>query len=178
MGETILIGGTLLLAGMVASLIKSHPFYKYKSQKFKDNYQAKLEHVLLDKYSKGEAYWISRALTDYIYDFGKRLYEDYHVERHLKHAIEEKVALQQYHLESPQVLCEELVIRAVELKIPHMLFFKHMKELWGHYLIPMGKLTPASINYLPGASLYYLELTKLPISTKEMTAFLDMHTSA
>lgn len=177
MGETLLIGGALLLGGMIAGLIKSHPFYKYKSQKFKDSYQTKVQSVLAEKYSQDEAYWISRALTDYIYDFGKRLYEDYHVERHIKHAIAEKNNLQQYQLESPQVLCEELVMRAVELKITPMLFFKHMKELWGHHLIPMGKLTPASINSIPGASFYYLELIKLPISTKEMTIFLDKNTA-
>jgi hypothetical protein len=70
-------------------------------------------------------------------------------------------------------LCEELVLRASELKVPATLFFSHMKELWGDYLIPMGKLTPNSIQSMAGANSYYLELTKLPVSTKQMTHFLD-----
>jgi hypothetical protein len=49
-----------------------------------------------------------------------------------------------------------------------------MKELHTNYMVPMGKLTPASIESLPGASVYYLELTKLPLSTKQMTRYLDM----
>jgi hypothetical protein len=77
-------------------------------------------------------------------------------------------------IESPNILCEELVIRAVELRVPPMLFFTHLKELHENYLVPMGKLTPASIEDLPGASVYYLELTKLPLSTKQMTRYLDM----
>ena len=55
-----------------------------------------------------------------------------------------------------------------------MLFFTHLKELHENYLVPMGKLTPASIEGLPGAGVYYLELTKLPLSTKQMTRYLDM----
>ena len=174
MGEVLLIGGALLLGGLVSGLVKSHPFYKHQSQKFKDAYQAKLWHNLQSEYNKNEAYWISRALTDYIYDFNKRLYEDVHIERCMSHAIKEKNNLYKQHIESPNVLCEKLVLRAVELKVPPVLFFTHMKELHGNCLVPMGKLTPASIQSLPGASVYYLELTKLPLSTKQMTRYLDM----
>ena len=174
MGEVLLIGGALLLGGIVSSLVKSHPFYKHQSQKFKDAYQAKLWHNLQSEYDKNEAYWISRALTDYIYDFNKRLYEDVHIERFMSHAIKEKNNLYKQPIESPNILCEKLVLRAIELKAPPMLFFTHMKELHENYLVPMGKLTPASIKSLPGASVYYLELTKLPLSTKQMTAYLDM----
>lgn len=173
MGETLLIGGALLLGGMIARFVKTHPFYRHKSQKFKDAYQAKLWDILHHKYSENEAYWISRALTDYIYDFSKRLYEDVHIERFIGHAIEERKNLYKYKIESPQVLCEELVLRAIELNVPATLFFSHMKELWGDYLIPMGKLTPNSIQSMAGSNSYYLELTKLPVSTKQMTHFLD-----
>ena len=174
MGEILLIGGALLLGGIVSGLVKSHPFYKHQSQKFKDAYQAKLWHNLQDQYDKNEAYWISRALTDYIYDFNKRLYEDVHIERYMSHAIKEKNNLYKQHIELPNVLCEKLVLRAVELKVPVMLFITHMKELHGNYLVPMGKLTPVSIKSLPGAGIYYLELTKLPLSTKQMAHYLDM----
>jgi hypothetical protein len=92
----------------------------------------------------------------------------------MSHAIKEKNNLHRQRIESPNVLCEKLVLRAVELKVPPMLFFTHMKELHGNYLVPMGKLTPNSIKSTPGASTYYLELTKLPLSTKQMTHFLDM----
>lgn len=177
MGETLLIGGALLFGGMISGWIKTHPFYKHKSQKFKDAYQAKLWDLLQTKYNKNESYWISRALTDYIYDFSKRLYEDTHIEQFLTHAIKEKKILYEYRLESPQILCEELVQRAVELKVPPVLFFKHMKELHSEYLVPMGKLTPRSIESMPGASPYYLELIKLPLSTKQMTQFLDITSS-
>lgn len=176
MGETLLIGGGLLLGGIVSGLLKSHPFYKHKSQKFKDAYHAKLWHNLQIEYSENEAYWLSRALTDYIYDFSRRLYEDVHIERYMSHAIKEKNNLYKQNIESPNVLCEELVLRAVELKVPPMLFFTHMKELHGNYLVPMGKLTPDSIERMPGANAYYLELTKLPLSTKQMTQYLDMIT--
>ena len=166
MGESLLIGGALLLGGIVSGLVKSHPFYKHRSQKFKDAYQAKLWQNLQAEYSENEAYWISRALTDYIYDFNKRLYEDVHIERYMSHAIKEKNNLYRQRIEPPNVLCEELVLRAI--------FFSHMKELHGNYLVPMGKLTPSSIESMPGASTYYLELTKLPLSTKQMTHYLDM----
>ena len=92
----------------------------------------------------------------------------------MSHALNEKNNLFKQHIESPNILCEKLVLRAVELKVPPVLFFTHMKELHGNCLVPMGKLTPASIQSLPGASVYYLELTKLPLSTKEMTHYLDM----
>lgn len=174
MGESLLIGGALFLGGIVSGLVKSHPFYKHRSQKFKDAYQAKLWQNLQAEYSENEAYWISRALTDYIYDFNKRLYEDVHIERYMSHAIKEKNNLYRQRIEPPNVLCEELVLRAIELKVPLMLFFSHMKELHGNYLVPMGKLTPGSIESMPGASTYYLELTKLPLSTKQMTHYLDM----
>lgn len=174
MGETLLIGGALFIGGMISGLVKSHPFYKHKSQKFKDAYQAKLWQSIQGQYSENEAYWISRAITDYIYDFNKRLYEDVHIERYMSHALKEKNNLYKLQIESPNVLCEELVIRAAELRVPPMLFFIHMKELHEMYLVPMGKLTPSSVESLPGASVYYLELTKLPLSTKQMTRYLDM----
>jgi hypothetical protein len=174
MGEALLISGALFFGGMISSLVKGHPFYRHKSQKFKELYQEKLWQSLQNQYSKNEAYWISRAITDYIYDFNKRLYEDVHIERYMSHAIQEKNNLYKLQIESPNVLCEELVIRAVELKVPPMLFFTHMKELHESFMVPMGKLTPVSINSLPGASVYYLELTKLPLSTKQMSRYLDM----
>jgi hypothetical protein len=97
-----------------------------------------------------------------------------HIERYMSHAIKEKNNLYKQRIEPPNVLCEELVLRAIELKVPPMLFFSHMKELHGSYLVPMGRLTPASIESMPGASAYYLELTKLPLSTKQITHYLDM----
>jgi hypothetical protein len=173
-GEALLISGALIFGGMISGLVKSHPFYRHQSQKFKEVYQAKLWQNLQGQYSKNEAYWISRAITDYVYDFNRRLYEDVHIERYMSRAMKEKNDLYKLQIESPNVLCEELVVRAVELRVPPTLFFTHMKELHENYMVPMGKLTPASIESMPGASTYYLELTKLPLSTKQMTRYLDM----
>ena len=175
MGEALLIGGAIFFGGIITGLIKSHPFYKYETQKFKNSYQAKLWKILLTKYSEDEAYWISRALTDYIYDFSERLYEDVHIERYIRDALQERKDLYKYQIVAPQALCEQLVLRAVELKVHPKLFFKHMRELFGDHLVPMGKLTPKSIQSMPGAVTYYLELVKLPLSAKQMTNFIDMN---
>jgi mannose/fructose/N-acetylgalactosamine-specific phosphotransferase system component IID len=46
MTEGILIGGLVILGGLVASYMKTHPFYSHKTQKYKENYQRKLQDIL------------------------------------------------------------------------------------------------------------------------------------
>jgi len=84
MTEGILIGGLVVLGGLVASYMKTHPFYSHKTQKYKERYQNKLQDVLLSDYDATDAYWLSRAIADNIFDFGTRTYHDYHVERYEK----------------------------------------------------------------------------------------------
>lgn len=43
MTEGILIGGLVVIAGLVASYMKTHPFYRHKTQKYKERYQQKLQ---------------------------------------------------------------------------------------------------------------------------------------
>ena len=72
MTEGILIGGLVVLGGLVASYMKKHPFYSHKTQKYKERYQDKLSDALSQSYSAVDAYWLSRAIADNIFDFGTR----------------------------------------------------------------------------------------------------------
>ena len=173
MSEGILLGVIVVLGGLVAGYMKKHPFYKYKTQKYKDQYQQRLHAALLIKHSENKAYWISRALTDYLFDFDRRLYQDHHIEQHLSYLTNEKHYLHEYRLETPENLCEQLVLRAVELQIPVLRFQNHAKELSGLYLISVGQLTPASIKSIAGADAYLAELEQMRLTPAQMQLFLS-----
>jgi len=172
-GEGLMIGAAVLLGGITVRYIQKHPFYKHSSQKFKDAYQAKLQHALQDQFSANEAYWVARALTDHLFDFGKRTYEDHQVELRKAKALEVLPSLYQYRLEVPMALCQQLVSRAVELKIHNLLFFSHMRALWQYYLIPAGKLTP-NLSKIANSSEYDIQLKQVPTSMSDIARFLEM----
>jgi hypothetical protein len=48
----------------------------------------------------------------------------------------------------------------------------HMRQLWQEYLVPIGRLTPKSIERLPGSSSYYTDLIGFPVSQEEMQLFI------
>ena len=175
MGEGILIGAIVIIGGLVARYMKTHPFYQFKTQKFKEQYQTKLQAVLKQKLDQNKAYWISRALADYLFDFGRRLYVDHHVEQHEKFVPSEKIHLQDYRLETPENLCEQLVLRAVELQIPILRFQNHMKELWNLQLIPVGQLTPAAVKRIAGAQTYIAELEQMRLTQVQIAHFIDKY---
>jgi hypothetical protein len=170
--EGILIGGLVILGGLVASYMKTHPFYIHKTQKYKERYQEKLQKLLLNDYEVSDAYWLSRAIVDNIFDFGTRTYHDYHVERYAKKAKSERPNLYGLHIERPNTLCEQLTERAIELKVPVSAYSMHMRQLWQEYLVPIGRLTPKSIERLPGSSSYYTDLIGFPVSQEEMQLFI------
>ena len=164
MTEGILIGGLVVLGGLVASYMKKHPFYSHKTQKYKERYQDKLSDALSQSYSAVDAYWLSRAIADNIFDFGTRTYQDYHVERYEKKALSERPHIYELHIENPSTLCTQLTERAIELKLPISAYSIHMRYLWQEYLVPVGRLAPVSVERLPGASLYADELKSLRTS--------------
>ena len=173
MGEGLLVGAIIILGGLVAGYMKKHPFYQFKTQKFKEQYQHKLHHVLRQKLDENKAYWVSRALADHLFDFGRRLYVDHHVEQHQKFIPSEKIHLQDYRLETPENLCEQLVLRAVELQIPLLRFQNHLKELWDLQLVPVGQLTPGSVKRIAGAQTYIAELEQMRLTQVQIAHFLD-----
>ena len=173
MGEGFFFGAVAVLGGLVLRYMKTHPHYKHKSQKLKDAYQEKLHQVLSVSYGDTKAYWVSRALADYIFDFGRRLYVDHHVEKHEGYAQKEKEHLSSYRIETPEVLCEQLVQRAVELNIPVLRFQNHVQEMWNLMLIPVGQLTPASVKRIPGADAYVSELQGIRLTQAQMHYFLE-----
>jgi len=173
MGEGLLVGAIIILGGLVAGYMKKHPFYQFKTQKFKEQYQQKLYHVLRQKLDENKAYWVSRALADHLFDFGRRLYVDHHVEQHQKFIPSEKIHLQDYRLETPENLCEQLVLRAVELQIPLLRFQNHLKELWDLQLVPVGQLTPASVKRIAGAQTYIAELEQMRLTQVQIQYFMD-----
>lgn len=172
MTEGILIGGLVVLGGLVASYMKTHPFYSHKTQKHKERYQNKLQDMLLSDYDATDAYWLSRAIADNIFDFGTRTYHDYHVERYEKKAKSERPHLHELHIERPVTLCEQLTERAIELKVPVSAYSMHMRQLWQEYLVPVGRLAPKSIERLPGSGLYYTDLISLPVSQEDIQIFM------
>jgi hypothetical protein len=173
MTEGIVIGVLVLAGTLVARYMKTHPFYRYKTQKHKEHYQAKMNILLSRVKDSQDAYWISRALTDIIFDFRKKTYHDYHVERYQQRALSEKSYIYQMRIEDPAILCEKLVERAVEMKIPLHEFSVHMRDLWRDYLVPIGRLTPKSIERMSGAGAYYSELSNLPASKEDIQRFLE-----
>ncbi len=173
MGEGLLVGAIIILGGLVAGYMKKHPFYQFKTQKFKEQYQHKLHHVLRQKLDENKAYWVSRALADHLFDFGRRLYVDHHVEQHQKFIPSEKIHLQDYRLETPENLCEQLVLRAVELQIPLLRFQNHLKELWDLQLVPVGQLTHASVKRIAGAQTYIAELEQMRLTQVQIQYFMD-----
>jgi len=171
-GEGILLGAIVIIGGLVARYMQTHPFYKFKTQKYKEQYQIKLHDVLRHKFDENQAYWISRALADHLFDFGRRLYVDHHIETHEKFIPGEKMYLQEYRLETPENLCEQLVLRAVELKIPILRFQNHAKELSGLYLIPVGQLMPSVVKRIAGGDPYVTELEQMRLTQAQMAIFL------
>jgi len=176
-GEFFYIPVVLLVGGLIARYAKTHPFYKYKTQKLKDKYFSHLYPSLAASYESTEAYWLTRAVTDFVFDFDRRLYRDQMIERYKGHVEAEKDNLYKYHVEPPNKLCEELVMRAVELKVPAPLFLFHMRELWQKDIVPVGKLTPASIKNMAGAEKYYQELMSIPTSKDAIYRFMKTHSS-
>jgi hypothetical protein len=87
----------------------------------------------------------------------------------------EKNMLYKYQIEFPNVLCEQIVRRAVEVKAPISLFTHHMRELWMIYLVPAGKLTPNTLNKIPGAESYIAALFNLPTTKEQVNKYLDLH---
>lgn len=175
MGESIYIVFFVAIGGYFARLAKSHPLYKYKTNKLKDKYFSHVYPSMAEKYDGTEAYWLSKAITDYIFDFDRRLYVDHHVEKYRGHVEKEKKNLYKYHVEPANQLCEELVKRAVELKVPSQLFLFHMRELWKNNIIPVGRLTPKTILSIKGSAQYYQELLNIPASNDEVFKFLETH---
>ncbi len=173
MTEGLIIGSVLLLGGLVVRYMQKHPFYRYKTQKHKERYQSKLHDALEHRSDGTEAYWLSRAIADFIFDFGQRTYHDYHVEQYEKRARSEVPHIYHLGIEEPNILCQHLVERAVELKVPASLFGLHMRSLWGGYLVPVGRLAPKSIERIPGSAVYYAELSNLPASKDDMQRFMD-----
>lgn len=177
MGETLYLVIFVAIGGYVARLAKLHPEYKYKTNKLKQKYFARLYPLIVEKYDEREGYWLSKAISDYLFDFDRRLYQDYYVEKYKSHVHAEKVNLCKYHIEPANKLCEELVKRAVELKIPTQMFTLHMRELWRHNIVPVGRLTPKTILGIQGSDKYYQELLDIPISQEEVFIFMDLHQS-
>ena len=173
MGEGLFFGAVAVLGGLVLRYMKTHPHYKHKTQKLKDVYQEKLHHALSPGYGDTKAYWVSRALSDYIFDFGRRLYVDHHVEKHDSFAQIEKEHLSSYRIETPEVLCEQLVQRAVELNIPVLRFQNHIQEMWNLMLIPVGQLTPGSVQQIAGADAYVNELRAIRLNQAQIHYFLE-----
>lgn len=173
MTEGLIIGSVLLLGGLVVRYMQKHPFYRYKTQKHKERYQSKLHDALEHRSDGTEAYWLSRAIADFIFDFGQRTYHDYHVEQYEKRARSEVPHIYHLGIEDPNILCQQLVERAVELKVPTSLFALHMRSLWGGYLVPVGRLTPKSIERISGSAVYCAELNNLPSSKDDMQRFME-----
>ena len=173
MGEALFLVLFIAIGGYIARLAKSHPEHKYKTNKLKQKYFARLYPSIVEKYDEKEGYWISKAISDYVFDFNQRLYTDYHVERYIGHIKTEKENLYKYHVEPAHKLCEDLVKRAVELNIPLLLFSFHMTELWQHNIVPVGRLTPKSIANF--SEKYYQELIGIPTTQAAIIIFLDAH---
>lgn len=171
-GEGLMIGTAVLLSAAIMSYVQKHPFYKHSSQKFKEHYQQKLDSALQGQYSAKEAYWIARAVTDHLFDFGKRTYEDHQVELRKTKVPEVLPFLYEYKIEVPITLCQQLVVRATELKFHNLLFFSHMRTLWDYYLIPAGKLTP-NLSKIANSAEYDNQLKQIPTSAVQISIFLE-----
>ena len=169
----LVIGSLLVLGGLVVRYMQKHPFYRYKTQKYKERYQSKLHDALEHRSDSSGAYWFSRAIADYIFDFGQRTYHDYHVEQYEKRAESEIPHLYHLRIEEPSTLCQHLVERAVEMKVPATVFGMHMRVLWRGYLVPVGRITPKNIQSIPGSAAYYAELSNLPASKEDVQRFME-----
>jgi hypothetical protein len=178
MTEGLVIGSLLVLGGLVVRYMQTHPFYRYKTQKHKERYQSKLHDALEQRSDTTGAYWLSRAIADFIFDFGQRTYHDYHVEQYEKRAQSEIPHIYHLHIEEPNALCQQLVERAVEMKVPATVFGMHMRVLWRDYLVPVGRLAPKSIERVPGSAVYCAELSNLPASKEDMQRFMEKTTQA
>jgi hypothetical protein len=74
MGEALYFGIFIALGGYIARLAKAHPFYKYKTNKLKNKYFSHLYPFMAEKYDETEAYWLTRAITDYVFDFDREVW--------------------------------------------------------------------------------------------------------
>jgi hypothetical protein len=63
----------------------------------------------------------------------------------------------------------------VELNVPTQLFMVHMRELWKHDIVPVGRLTPKTILSIQGSDKYYQELINIPTSKAEVFKFMETH---
>ena len=177
MTEAMILGVVTALGALAANYAKTHPFYKYKTQKLKEQYLAKAMNAFHRQPNKHqhEIYFYSMAVTDFVFDFNKRLHHDYHVERLMSQVHAEKNMLYKYQIEFPNVLCEQIIRRAVEVKAPISLFTHHMRDLWMIYLVPVGKLTPNTLNKIPGAESYIAALLNLPTTKEQINKYLELH---
>ena len=71
MTEGLIIGSVLLIGGLVVRYMQTHPFYRYKTQKHKEHYQSKLHDALEHRSDSTGAYWLSRAIADFIFGNNK-----------------------------------------------------------------------------------------------------------
>ena len=90
MGEGIIIGTVIVLSGLVLAIIKKSQDSSLPSEVDKKAYQTKLEDKLVHYYAANEAHWISKNLSDFIFDFGLDLQPDALVARYQDHAHLEK----------------------------------------------------------------------------------------
>ena len=173
MGEGIIIGTVLVLSGLVLAIIKKSQGSSLPSEVDKKAYQTKLEDKLLHHYAANEAHWISKNLSDFIFDFGLDLQHDALVARYQDHAHLEQDRLHTQRIISPNQLCEQLVGRAIDLKINPARFERHMRALWVLLLVPIGKFAPRTLGQRGGAGVFYGTLTAMTFLGIEQERFLN-----
>ncbi len=173
MGEGILIGSVLVISGLVLALIKKRRGSTLPSDLEKHRYQIKLEDQLRHRYAANEAHWISKNLSDFIFNFGLNLHNDALIAQYHDHAQLEKEHLHRLRILTPNLLCEQLVMRAIDLQINPTRFERHMRSLWELLLIPIGKLTPRNLGERAGAGTYYGILSAMSILGIEQERFLS-----
>ena len=173
MGEGLIIGTVLVISGLVLAVIKKSKGSSLPSEIDKKAYQTKLEIKLAHHYAANEAHWISKNLSDFIFDFGLDLQHDALVARYQDHAHLEKDRLHTQRIISPNQLCEQLVGRAIDLKINPVRFERHMRALWVLLLVPIGKLAPRTLGDRAGAGVFYGTLTAMTFLGIEQERFLN-----
>ena len=89
------------------------------------------------------------------------------------HAQFEKNRLHTQRIVSPNQLCEQLVGRAIDLKINPVRFERHMRALWVLLLVPIGKLAPRTLGDWAGAGVFYGTLTAMTFLGIEQERFLN-----
>ena len=173
MGEGLIIGTVLVISGLVLAVIKKSQGSALPSELDKKAYQRKLEDKLVGSYAANEAHWISKNLSDFIFDFGLDLQHDALVARYQDHAHFEKDRLHTQQIIFPNQLCEQLVGRAIDLKINPVRFERHMRALWVLLLVPIGKLAPRTLGARVGTGVFYGTLTAMTFLAIEQERFLN-----